>query len=107
MVGAQGAWVIPLFTKKIQLQAVVQATAGAARDYSATADGKITVRKVGGNAPGMGQLAGQVQVVVQPFDGIGLQFFLATQGSITQVSKLTTLDGTPLMGGIQWAFDLP
>jgi hypothetical protein len=104
--GVQGAWVVPLFTKKVQLQAVIQGVIGAARDYEAPGNGTIVVRPVGSGGPAMGQVAGQLQVVVQPFDGLGLQFFIGTQGSISKVGPVTTLDGTPVLLGIQWAFDL-
>ena len=108
--GAQAAWAIPLFTDRVQLQAVVQAVVGASRDYSSDASGKVSIRPVGQGGPAMGQGAAQLQVVIQPFkEGTfkALQFFIGTQGSITRVSGVTTLDGTPIQLGVQWNFNLP
>jgi hypothetical protein len=105
--GGQAAWVIPLFTDKVQLQAVVQGVLGQARDVRAGADGKLVVRDVLGHGPAMGQIAAQLQIVIQPWDNVPVQFFIGTQGSLTQVSKTTTLDGTPVLGGIQIPLSLP
>jgi hypothetical protein len=105
--GGQAAWVIPLFTDKVQLQAVVQGVLGQARDVRAGANGKLVVRDVLGNGPTMGQIAAQLQIVIQPWDNVPVQFFIGIQGSLTQVSNITTLDGTPVLGGIQIPLNLP
>jgi hypothetical protein len=108
--GAQAAWAIPLFTDRIQLQAVVQGVIGASRDYSSDASGKVSIRPIFQGGPMMGQVAAQLQVVIQPFkEGTfkALQFFIGTQGSVTRVSDITTLDGTPVQLGVQWNFNLP
>lgn len=55
----------------------------------------------------MGQIAAQLQIVIQPWDNVPVQFFIGTQGSLTQVSKIMTLDGTPVLGGIQIPLNLP
>ena len=102
--GGQAAWVIPLFTDKVQIQAVLQGVLGQARDVRAGADGKLVVRNVLGHGPATGQIAAQLQIVIQPWDNVPVQFFIGTQGSLTQVSKITTLDGTPVLGGIQIPF---
>lgn len=65
------------------------------------------MRDVLGHGPAMGQLAAQLQIVSQPWDNVPVQFFIGTQGSITQVSNTTTLDGTPVLGGIQIPINLP
>lgn len=114
--GAQAAWVIPLFSKHWQLQTIVQAVVGTARGYDTDTKGNVTIRPVFQGSPWMGQLAGQVQVVFQPFDSPRwkwVQFFAGFQGSITHtgrwgsVSPITTLDGTPIpMVGIGGAFDI-
>jgi hypothetical protein len=99
--------VIPLFTDKVQLQAVVQGVLGQARDVRAGANGKLVVRDVLGNGPTMGQIAAQLQIVIQPWDNVPVQFFIGIQGSLTEVSNITTLDGTPVLGGIQIPLNLP
>jgi hypothetical protein len=114
--GAQAAWVIPLFSKHWQLQTIVQAVVGTARGYDTDTKGNVTIRPVFQGSPWMGQLAGQVQVVFQPFDSPRwkwVQFFAGFQGSITHtgrwgsVSPITTLDGTPIpMVGIGGTFDV-
>lgn len=114
--GAQAAWVIPLFSKHWQLQTIVQAVAGTARGYDTDTKGNVTIRPIFQGSPWMGQLAGQVQVVFQPFDSPRwkwVQFFAGFQGSITHtgrwgsVSPITTLDGTPIpMVGIGGTFDI-
>jgi hypothetical protein len=105
--GGQAAWVIPVFTNKVQLQAVVQGVLGQARDVRAGANGKLVVRDVLGQGPPMGQIAAQLQIVVQPSDNVPVQFFIGTQGSITQVSRTTTLDGVLILGGVQFPINLP
>ena len=107
VVGGQAAWVIPLFSNKLQLQAIAQVVAGSARTYDSDSQGNITISPVSLARPNMAQAAAQVQIVYQPFDTPNLkwlQFFAGAGGSLTQVGKTQTEDGQPFFFGIGGAF---
>lgn len=108
VVGAQAAWVVPLFTNKLQLQAIAQVVVGSARNFDRDSQGRITITPVGGSGTTMGQGAAQVQLVYQPFDDARykwFQIFAGTGASVT-VGSARTADGQPFFFGIGGAFDL-
>jgi hypothetical protein len=99
--------VIPLFSNKWQLQTIAQVVPGSARNYDTESKGTITISPVGLDNPNMAQVAGQVQIVYQPFDDPKLkwlQFYAGAAGSITQVGNVRTEDGQPFFFGIGGAF---
>jgi hypothetical protein len=107
VVGAQAAWVIPLFSNKWQLQTIAQVVAGSARTYDSDSQGNITISPVSLERPNMAQAAAQVQIVYQPFDNPKLkwlQFYAGAGGSLTQVGKVQTEDGQPFFFGVGGAF---
>ena len=105
--GGQAAWVIPLFTNKVQLQAVVQGVLGQARDVRAGADGKLVVRDVVGRGPAMGQIRGSAPDR-HPTVGQRPGAVLHRDAGIAHPSiRRHALDGTPILGGIQIPLNLP
>ncbi|HEY6891172.1 MAG TPA: hypothetical protein VI300_25430 [Solirubrobacter sp.] len=97
MAGAQAAWVMPLVTNVLQLQAIVQGVAGAMREPGAT--GFVSLKP-----DPTAQVAGQMQVVVT-IPGTGdLQFFVQLQRSYTWAPDATKDWSLGL--GFQKSFDV-